>query len=66
MKKTRNFLTFTGPRNFINIPLKGVFIASLFLYYYENKWLLDTKKRDFRKARLFINTFRIIDYVPLQ
>ena len=33
----------------------------LFLYYYENKWLLDTKKRDLQKARLFSNLFCFID-----
>ena len=33
------------------------FLAHLFLYYYENKWLLDTKKIDLQKARLFINLF---------
>ena len=33
------------------------FLADLFLYYYENKWLLDTKKIDLQKARLFINLF---------
>ena len=36
------------------------FIANLFLYYYENKWLLDTKKRDLLKARLFSNATRFI------
>ena len=33
------------------------FIANLFNYYYENKWLLDTKKRGLQKARLFGNLF---------
>ena len=37
------------------------FLAKLFLHYYENKWVLDTKKRDLRKARLFSNTFCFID-----
>ena len=38
------------------------FIANLFFVcYYENKLLLDTKKRDLRKARFFSNTFRFID-----
>lgn len=61
MKKTRNFLTFTGPLNFINIPLKGVFIANLFLYYYERKWLLDTKTKDLPKVHIFSNTFRFVE-----
>ena len=34
-------------------------MVNLFLYYNENKWLLDTKKQtNLRKARLFSNTFR--------
>ena len=37
------------------------FMANLLLYYYENKWLLDIKKRYLHKARLFSNTFRFID-----
>ena len=37
------------------------FMANLFLYYYENKLLLDTKKRDLLKARFFSNTFHFID-----
>ena len=40
---------------------RSTFYANLFLYYYQNEWLLDTKKRDLRKARLFRNTFRLID-----
>ena len=36
-------------------------MANLFLKYYENRWLLDTKKRDLCKARHFNNTFRFID-----
>ena len=35
------------------------FMAYLFLCYYENKWLLDAKKRDLRKA--LSNTFHFID-----
>ena len=37
------------------------FMANLFLYYYENRWLLDTKKRDLLKARFFSNTFHFIE-----
>ena len=33
----------------------ATFIVNLFLYYYENKWLLETTKRDLRKARRFID-----------
>ena len=36
-------------------------MVNLFLYYYEKKWLLGTKKGDVRKLRLFSNTFRFID-----
>ena len=36
-------------------------MANLFLYYYENKWLLDTKKRDLSKAHLFSNMVRFKD-----
>ena len=39
----------------------ATFMEYLFLYYYENKWLLDTKKRDLHKPLLFSNTFRFID-----
>ena len=37
------------------------FMANLFLYYYENKWVLKTKKKNLRHARMFGNTFRFID-----
>ena len=37
------------------------FFANLFLYYYECKWLNNTKKIDNKKARKFGNTFRFID-----
>ena len=37
------------------------FMANLFLYFYERKWVLNTKKSNLRKARLFGNTFRFID-----
>ena len=33
----------------------ATFIVNLFLYYYENKWLLETTKRDLCKARCFID-----------
>ena len=32
-----------------------------FLYYYNNKRLLDTKKGDLQKAHVFSNTFGFID-----
>ena len=32
-----------------------------FIYYYETKWLLDTKKKDLQKACLFGNLFHFID-----
>ena len=36
-------------------------MANLFVYSYENKWLLDTKKRYLPKAGLLSNAFRFID-----
>ena len=51
-------------RQLIGIPMgsdPAPFMANLFLYYFENKWLQDTKKRDLQKARMFSNTFRFID-----
>ena len=38
-----------------------LFMASLFLYYFGNKWLLNTKKRDLRRVRLFGNLFCFLD-----
>lgn len=37
------------------------FTENLFLYYFDNKELLDTKKQHLRKARLFSNEFRFVD-----
>ena len=37
------------------------FMANLFLYYFKNKWLLDTKKTDLHKVSPFSNKFRFID-----
>ena len=37
------------------------FMANLFLYYYENKWILKTEKSNLTHARLFGNTFRFSD-----
>ena len=37
------------------------FMVNLFLYYYGNNWLLDTKRRYLRKAHLFSNMFRFIE-----
>ena len=34
------------------------FIANLFFYNYERKWLFQTKKRNLRKASIFPNIFR--------
>ena len=35
-------------------------MANLFLYYYENKWPSNIKKRDLQKAHPFGNLFRFI------
>jgi len=51
-------------RQLIGIPMgsdPAPFMANLFLYHYEKKWLQATKKRDIRKARRFGSTFRFID-----
>ena len=38
------------------------FMANQFLCYYENKWLLDTKKKwDLREAHIFSNKFRFME-----
>jgi len=37
------------------------FFANLFLYFYENKWMLDLKKKDLLLARKLSNIFRFID-----
>lgn len=51
-------------RQIAGIPISSHPVSSmenLFLKYYENRWLLDTKKSDLCKARHFSNTFRFID-----
>ena len=48
----------------IGIPMgsdPAPFMANLFLYYYENRWLKNLKKKDLISARKFSNTFRFID-----
>ena len=37
------------------------FMANLFLFTYESKWELETKRRNLYKARIFTNKFRFID-----
>lgn len=44
----------------IGIPMGSslaFFMINLFLFTYESKWLLDTKKSNLQKARKFTNTF---------
>jgi len=51
-------------RQVIGIPMgtdPAPFMANLFLYFYENKWATELRKKDLWKARLFSNTFRFID-----
>ena len=51
-------------RQIIGIPMgsdPAPFLANLFLYFYENKWIRTTKKHDIHKARRFGNVFRFID-----
>ena len=48
----------------IGIPMgsdPAPFMANLFLYFYENKWLMKLKKQDLVSARKFGSTFRFID-----
>ena len=37
------------------------FMANLFLYYYESRWVRTVKKESLQRARRFFNTFRFID-----
>ena len=37
------------------------FMANLFLYFCENKWVSELRKKDLQKARLISNTFRLFD-----
>jgi len=51
-------------RQIIGIPMgsdPAPFFANLFLYFYENKWMLDLKKKDILLARKLSNIFRFID-----
>ena len=51
-------------RQIVGIPMgsdPAPFMANLFLYHYERKWLLKFSKKDLRKARTFSNIFRYID-----
>ena len=51
-------------RQVIGIPMgsdPAPFMANLFLYYYESKWIKGLKKENLQKARRFDNTFRFID-----
>ena len=48
----------------IGIPMgsdPAPFMANLFLYFYENKWVQNLKREDLISARKFANTFRFID-----
>ena len=38
-----------------------IYMANLFLYYYENKWINKLKKSDIGRARRYSNIFRFID-----
>ena len=51
-------------RQIIGIPMgsdPAPFMANLFLYYYENKWINKLKKSDIGRARRYSNIFRFID-----
>ena len=51
-------------RQVIGIPMgsdPAPFMANLFLYYYESKWVKNLKKDSLQKARRFSHTFRFID-----
>ena len=51
-------------RQVIGIPMgsdPAPFLANLFLYYYESKWVKNLKKDNLQKARRFSHTFRFID-----
>ena len=51
-------------RQVIGIPMgsdPAPFMANLFLYFYESKWLESTNKHNLIKARKFSNVFRFID-----
>ena len=51
-------------RQIIGIPMgsdPAPFMANLFLYYFENKWVKNLKKGSLQRARKFMHTFRFID-----
>ena len=51
-------------RQVIGIPMgsdPAPFMANLFLYHFESKWIKNLKKENLQKARRFCNTFRFID-----
>lgn len=51
-------------RQAIGIPMgsdPAPFMANLFLYFYESKWIKNLKKENLQKARKFRYTFRFID-----
>lgn len=51
-------------RQVIGIPMgsdPAPFMANLFLYYCENKWIRNLKKENIQKSRRFSNTYRFID-----
>ena len=48
----------------VGIPMgsdHALFITSLFLYYFEDKWIWKTKRKYFEIAQKFGNFFRFID-----
>ena len=48
----------------IGIPMgsdPAPFMANLLLYYFEDKWIRKTKRKDLFLARKFCNVFRFID-----
>ena len=51
-------------RQIIGIPMgsdPAPFMANLFLYFYENKFILEIKKIDIARAKRFSYVFRFID-----
>ena len=53
-------------RQTIGIPMGSnpvPFVTNLFLFIFESKWALHTKKCNLQKARKFINKFSSIDYI---
>ena len=40
---------------------QGAFLANLFLYYSENKWILNLNQSNLHKVNSFANIFRYID-----